>query len=196
MKKMIYASLVLLFTSAIFIACSKQENEDLNNVSSLTVEGIVAFNTKTKKTYTKEINDIVSTKKAKESFNNDYDIHSIKSSFTCDKQMPAFSNKKELKTFLLENRKKTNGFFEFYIDDELVYSVQIIKGEKINEKIISNAKLNGTIPEQDYPCTYAGIRACAVNGIHSQNWYEMTKCVLTGFECVAEWYLNCAIDNC
>lgn len=194
MRKMIFAFGALLITSAIFIACSKQENEDLNNKSSLKVEGIVAFNTKTKKSYVKETNDIVGEEKAKKSFNKDYDIHSIKSSFKCDEQMPSFATEKELKSYLLENRTKTNGLFEFYVDDELVYSVQIIKGEKFNEKIIATTKTRNLTAK--YPCSYAGVRACAVEGIHNQNWYQMTKCVLMGFECVAEWYLNCTIDNC
>jgi hypothetical protein len=135
MRKIIYASLVLLITSVMFFACSKQENEDLNNTTSLKVEGIVAFNTKTKKSYIKETNEIVSTEEAKKGFNKDYDIHSIKSSFKCDEKMPSFASEKELKSYLLNNRTKTSGIFEFYVDNELVYSVQIIKGEKINEKL-------------------------------------------------------------
>lgn len=191
---MLYASLALLITGAIFIACSKQENEDLNNTSSLKVEGIIAFNTKTKKTYVKEINDLVSTEIAKKSFNKDYDIHSIKASFKCDKQMPSFTNEKDLKSYLLENRTKTNGVFEFYIDDDLIYSVQIIKGEKFNEKIIENSTPKNLAAK--YPCSYAGVRACVHEGIHNQNWYEMTLCVLEGLGCVTEWYINCTIDNC
>jgi hypothetical protein len=196
MRKIIYAILVLLITSTLFFACSKLENEDLNNTSSFKVEGIVAFNTKTKKTYVKETNDLVSTEKAKEKFNKDYDIHLIKWSFICDKTMPAFANEKELKSYLLKNTKKTNGVFEFYIDNELVYSVKIIKGEKFNEKIIMGTKKTLNLTSKDYPCTYAGVRACAVEGIHNQNWFQMTQCVLEGVACVAEWYINCTIDNC
>jgi hypothetical protein len=195
MRKFIYATLAVLITSAIFIACSKQENEDLNSVSLLKVEGIVAFNIKTKKSYVQETNDIVSAEKAKKSFNEEYDIHSIKSSFKCDEQMPSFATEKELKSYLLKNRTKTNGVFEFYIDNELVYSVQIIKGEKFNEKITGTTKTRN-LAAKEYPCSYAGVRACAVEGIHNQNWFQMTQCVLEGFACVAEWYLNCTIDNC
>lgn len=194
MRKIIYASLVLLITSVMFFACSKQENEDLNNTTSLKVEGIVAFNTKTKKSYIKETDEIISTEEAKEGFNKDYDIHSIKSSFKCDEKMPSFASEKELKSYLLNNRTKTNGIFEFYVDNELVYSVQIIKGEKVNEKITETIKTRNLTAK--YPCSYAGVRACAIDGIHNQNWYQMTKCVLSGFECVAEWYLTCTIDNC
>jgi hypothetical protein len=195
MRKMFYAYLALLFTGVIFIACSKQENEDLNKISSLKVEGIVAFNAKTKMTFIKETNNTLSSEKAKENLNKDYVIHSVKSLFKCDKQMPSFETEKELKSYLLENRTKTNGIFEFYIDEELVYSVQIRKGEKINEKIIANtAKLN--LSAKEYPCSYAGVKACAVEGIHNQNWFQMTQCVLEGLACVAEWYINCTIDNC
>lgn len=195
MRKIIYATLVLLITSTIFFACSKQENEDLNNTSSLKVEGIVAFNTKTKKSYVKETNDLVGTEKAKESFNKDYDIHSIKSSFKCDEKMPSFASEKELKSYLLNNRTKTNGVFEFYVDNELVYSVQIIKGEKFNEKITGTTTTRN-LKTKEYPCTYAGVRACAVEGIHNQNWYQMALCIAEGFGCVADWYINCTIDNC
>lgn len=195
MKKMIYASLVLLFTSVIFMACAKQENDELSNTSSVKVEGIIAFNTNTKKSYVKETNDMVSVEKAKESFNEDYDIHSIMSSFKCDKNMPTFATEKELKSYLLKNKTKTNGVFEFFVDNELVYSVQIKNGEKWNEKIIeTTAKMNLTAKE--YPCSYAGIRACAIDGIHNQNWYQMAVCITEGFGCVAEWYLICTIDNC
>jgi len=195
MRKIIYATLVLLITSAIFFACSKQENEDLNNTSSLKVEGIVAFNTKTKKSYVKETNNQVSAEKAKESFNKEYDIHSIKASFKCDEKMPSFATEKELKSYLLKNKTKTNGVFEFFVDNELVYSVQIKNGEKLNEKIIeTTAKMNLTAKE--YPCSYAGVRACAIDGIHNQNWYEMALCIAEGFGCVADWYINCTINNC
>ena len=195
MKKIIYATLVLLITSTIFIACSKQENEDLNSTSTIIVEGIVAFNTTTKKSSVKETNDLVGAEKAKESFNKDFDIHSIKSSFKCDEKMPSFANEKELKSYLLKNRTKTNGVFEFYIDNELEYSVQIIKGEKFNEKI-TETKKTINLTAKKYPCSYTGVRACAFEGIHNQNWFQVTQCVLEEFACVAEWYLNCTIDNC
>lgn len=195
MRKIIYATLAVLMAGAIFIACSKQENEDLNSVSSIKVKGIVAFNTKTKKSYVQETNDIVNEEQTKKSFNEDYDIHSIKSSFTCDKQMPAFSTEKELKSYLLKNRTKTNGVFEFYIDNELAYSVQIINGEKFNEKIVDISKTKN-LKTAKYACSYAGIRACAIDGIHNQNWYEMVLCVGEGLGCVADWYINCTIDNC
>lgn len=92
MKKIIYFSIVLLITSSIFMACSKQENDDLNYTNSLEIEGIIAFNTKTKKTYVKEVYNIVSREKTKENFNKDYEIHTIKSSFKCDKKMPSFAS--------------------------------------------------------------------------------------------------------
>lgn len=196
MKKLepISLALICFISTILFVACSKQENEISSTTNSLKVEGIIAFNTKTKKTYLKEINNTIGIEKTKESFSKDYEIHLIKSSFKCNNDMPYFTTEKELKSYLIENNLKTNGVFELYIDNELVYSTQIKKGKKINEVFTETAKtLNLTAK---YPCSYAGIKACAIEGIHNQNWYQMALCISEGFGCVAEWYLNCTIDNC
>lgn len=151
-----------------------------SQVNSLTNKGIVSINLKTKEV--KEV--IVKTE------NQDIVYSTISLIFKCDKQMQSFSSEKELKDYISKNPLRTSGTLELYVDNEITYSVQIIDGVKTNEHTFNSST------EKKYPCTYQGIRQCAIDGIHDQNWFQMTTCVIEGFDCVVQFYINCTIDNC
>jgi hypothetical protein len=179
--KIIYVCFVLLVGSTLFIACSKQENENSGQISSIKVEGIVGYDSKTKKVFAKEINEKNDLSYARE--NDSVYYETVSYLFTCDSSMPTFSSQEELELYLVENPTITNGVFELIIDDVIVYRVQIINGEKHNEEILVS-----TEETSKYPCTYAGIRACAVDTIHGYNWWDMVGCISAGFGCVVNAY--------
>lgn len=175
----------------IFISCSTQENENVEKVNSFELKGTVAYNLKSKKISFSEGYDKENISLLRQ--NEEVYYQTVKYLFTCDRSMPTFYSQAELEDYLLNNSSKTNGIFELILDDEIAYRVQIINGEKFNEEIFATSE---GVSSKVYPCTYRGIKACAIDGIHNQNWFQMTQCVLEGFGCVAEWYLNCTIDNC
>jgi hypothetical protein len=117
--------------------------------------------------------------------------HSIKHIFTFDSQIQSFNSEDELKSYLLENPNKVNGKYEVFIDDEIAYSVQIINGEKLNAVIFESSTANKTAG-----CSFAEVKACAIERIHNQNWFDMTLCVIAGFDCVVEKYASCTVDLC
>ncbi|WP_394759356.1 hypothetical protein, partial [Flavobacterium sp.] len=137
--------------------------------------------------YVKELSQGIDDNQARLLGDNEY---LIKFSFTPNEKMPSFVSEELLKEYMLKYPMKANGLIELVIDNELVYSVQIINGAKFNE-IIKEASFN-----KAYPCTLTGIRTCAVDGIRNQNWFDMTNCVLEGIGCVANWYGSCIADNC
>lgn len=190
MKKTFYAVLILLISISILFSCSRQENENIEKVNSFELKGSVAYNLKTKKISVKEGYEKDESNLLRQ--NEEVYYQTVKYVFTCDKSMPTFYSQEELEDYLLNNSSKTNGIFELILDEEIAYRVQIINGEKFNEEIFNTSE--GT--QEKYTCSYRGIKQCAIDGIHNQNWFQMTQCVLEGFGCVAEWYLNCTIDNC
>lgn len=191
MKKTIYALLVLLTSIGIFISCSKQEDEDVNKVNTFELKGTVAYNLKTKKISVSEGIDTEIKNTARQ--NEEVYYQTVKYLFTCDKSMPTFYSQEELENYLLNNSSKTNGIFELIIDNEIAYKVQIINGEKFNEEIFNTSE---GIQNKAYPCTYKGIKQCAIDSIHAQNWYEMALCIGEGLGCVSHYYIVCMVDNC
>lgn len=107
--------------------------------------------------------------------------------------MPTFRTEEELKQFLIDKPKETNGIFEAYTDNELVYTVNVVNGDKSGGRVLLQPEQT---PSGDYPCTFKGIKKCAIDSIHAQNWYEMIICVGQGIGCVQHYYIVCTIDNC
>lgn len=118
--------------------------------------------------------------------------HSIKFKFTFDEKMGSFTSESELIRFLENNKADTYGKFELFVDNNLEYSVTIEKGIKVKEELFTD-EFNKSVPK---PCSFEGLRRCAANRIRDQNWFDMTVCVLEGFDCFAIHYASCFADNC
>jgi len=183
MKKFNVLTFITLITIIAITSCSETENIENNKINSIEAKGLINFDLKSKKVYVVENSDA----KSKSSVNQ----HSIKHLFTFDSQMKSFDSEDELKSYLSENPNKVYGEYEVFIDEELAYSVQIIKGEKFNEQIFESSIANKSIG-----CTFAQVKACAIDRIRSQNWYDMTLCIIEGLGCVAHYYATCAVDLC
>tara|TARA_R110002072_G_scaffold129809_3_gene268414 strand:- start:9059 stop:9571 length:513 start_codon:yes stop_codon:yes gene_type:complete len=167
----------------ITISSCVNDDTNVNQVKSFKTEGYIAINLKNK--------SVKIT--GKENLKNEEDIYyqKINHSFVSNEKMSFFNSEDDLKSFLLNNTQEVYGTYELIIDDEIVYRTQIEKGVKINEEISLSSDFNNT---ED--CNYQDIRKCAVDGIHNQNWYDMTLCVLEGFGCVTHWYATCTVDLC
>jgi len=181
LSKIIFATIL----SLMFFSCNKEENLTTDRISSIEITGQLAFNKKTKKAY---IVDNLSKLKS-----NDVTSHSIKHVFTFNEKSQTFSSGEELRLYLSENQSKVNGKYEIFIDNIKEYSVQIVNGKKVNQKILIN-KFNKSLKVNE--CSFKNVKACAIKKIHDQNWFDMTKCILAGFGCVAEKYATCTVDLC
>lgn len=181
MKKFNLLTIITFIIILATTSCSETENIDNNKINTIEAKGFITFDLKSKKVY--KTNDT----KSKSNENQ----HSIKHIFTFDSQIHSFNSEDELESYLSENSNKVYGEYEIFIDEELAYSVQIIKGEKFNEQIFESSIANKTTG-----CSFAAVKACAIDRIHSQNWYDMTLCVLEGFGCVTHYYATCTVDLC
>jgi hypothetical protein len=190
MIKKVYFYLVMLVAVGIFISCSEEENEFSENVKKFELVHTVGINLTSGQVF--GVDGIDESLFAAARTNDSVYYQKVQYIFTCDASMPRFSTQKELEQFLVEHPSETTGSFELIIDDKLAYRVKVTNGVKHHPEFFE------TEPTLDgkYPCTYKGIKACAIDGIHSQNWFQMTQCVIEGLGCVIEWYINCTIDNC
>lgn len=163
------------------IAAVLLSNLSYSQVNSTSIKGIISVDLKNK--LVKEVSEI--------SKNEDIVYSTVNLVFKCSDKMQTFSTEKELKEFISKEPTKVNGTVELFVDNELVFTTQIVDGEKTKEEVF-----NSLSTDKKYPCTYKGIRQCAIDGIHSQNWFEMATCIAEGFNCVVVFYINCTIDNC
>lgn len=150
-------------------------------ITSITNKGIISIDFKNK--LVKKVTKITESQ--------DIAYTNVSMTFTCDKQMQTFSSEKELIAFISKNPSKASGTFELFLDNSIAYRAQIVNGEKIKEEVF-----NETTNNKIYPCTLAGIRQCAVDRIHAQNWFDMWTCIAEGIDCVIVKYASCMVDNC
>lgn len=163
-----------------------------DNFNQVVKEGIIKVNKSTKGTSWFEIENIDELDiEQLDAENPEFEIHFMKYSITPTSEMPKFSSEEDFLYFIKDNINHVDVKLEYYLDGSLINQTDIEKGV-----IIKSEDFNNSSKGKKYPCTYLGIRECAINGIHSQNWFQMTQCVLEGVGCVIEWYVNCAIDNC
>ena len=125
-----------------------------------------------------------------ETNNPDYEFHTMKFVLYSTGDMQVFNNENDFINYVKDNSTSANVVMEFYLDGYKINDVVVTNGE-----FLSFSQLNSTPPVK-YPCTYQGIRKCVDEGIHSQNWFQMIKCISEGVGCVLDWYINCTIDNC
>lgn len=187
MKKSIGLFILL---GVLLFSCTSHEDDSYEDTKSYMVEGKVAYDTVKKKLLIKDTEK--DSKSLSSKIEDTLNYTKLKYSFVCDQSMPKFKTQKEFELFIVENPNKTNGVFDFYIDDELMYSVKIRNGQK--DKVLFLYSFTETAKQ--YPCTYPGIKACAIDRIHNQNWYDMALCIAEGLHCVIHNYASCAIDNC
>ena len=189
---MIYASLALLITSVIFIACSQQEIQNSEKRVSLKVEGMIMFDTKTHKITSQEFksdrekNNAMTLKNGKHE-----DFHILRTTFTAKNKSSITAKSKSSKIAVVP-LSVSDGFYEMYLDEDLIYSVEVANGIIITEDVPESA----AYLSRPYPCTFQGIKSCAIKRIHSQDWSDMYLCVASGFDCVVHYYATCAIDLC
>lgn len=164
-----------------FIATIMITSLSFGQVNSITNKGIISLDFKNKAV--KQV--------AKITENPDVAYENISITFTCDKQMQTFSSDKELMDFVYKNPSKTIGTFELFIDNSIAYRAQIVNGEKVKEEVFGDSLMS-----KKYPCTLSGIRQCAVDRIHAQNWIDMWTCIAEGIDCVIMKYASCMVDNC
>ena len=176
LNKFIKPSLSIILASLVlFQSC---EETDITNSHKLEAKGFVNFDLNSKRVSL--INDTKSNENQ----------HSINHVLTFDSQIHSFNSQEEYESFLLENLNELNGKYEVFIDNEIIYSVQIINGEKFDEIIYESSS------NRSLSCTFAEVRACAVERIHNQNVFDMTLCIIEGFGCVVNHYMSCATDLC
>ena len=184
MKKILlpfYLAVLILIGTISFMSCSK---EDEGNIRSISKKARIAVDNTNKKVRLLENTESITSRE---------EIHTIENDFYLDPEtMPAFNTEQNLATYVTKNVTTTDGHFELKIDEELLYSCDILNGQKINEKFYSSDSEYYKI----YPCSYKGIRACAVDTIHAYNWYDMWGCVSAGFACVVNAYGSCFASNC
>jgi hypothetical protein len=125
-----------------------------------------------------------------EDLGNQIERHHIKHIFYYFDSPISFINDDELKIYMINNQKKINGSLEIFIDNVLIYESQIENGIRKHE-----TKHLSTI-EKSEECTFEAVKACAIERIHNQNWFDMTLCILAGFDCVVEKYASCTVDLC
>ena len=172
MKKMKKFVLIIIATSLFGNFCSAQ-------VSVLSVKGVVAIDVKNKSV--KEVASVGN--------NSDVIYNNVNLTFMCGREMPKFQTTDELRDFLKNSPSKVNGIVELIIDDEMIFSIEIVNGVQKSPNISNLA--NGS-----YPCTYPGIKKCAIERIKALNWFDKTLCILEGFGCVVNNYASCMVDNC
>ena len=175
MKKLRKLFLLLLACLVLFQSC---DETDITTSHKLEAKGVVNFDLNSKQLSLTNINK------------SNENQHSINHILTFDSQIHSFNSQEEYESFLLENINELNGMYEVFIDNEIVYSVQIVNGEKI-DAIIYESSSNRSLS-----CTFAEVKACAVERIHNQNVWDMTFCILEGFGCVVDHYGSCAVDLC
>ena len=190
MKKQFIIAFAFIIT---LLSCSSDENQTKNEgISTLSIEKTLKINTET--------GNVNSSNKGSfktKSLTSSTDFYQeVKMNFICDPKMGTFQNEEELENFLINYPKKTNGICELYIDNQMVYKVEVIDGTKNGGIILLTPPRKDDENLGDYPCTYHGIKACAIDRIHAQNWYDMALCIAEGLGCVGHHYISCAVDNC
>lgn len=191
MKKFTHFLVVVGVFSLLSISCSKQDEEIKN-------QELISFETEHEFLIDLSTNEVFSVGSNDKDYlkSPNLEKHTLKFVFEPSATMPNFESEKELQSFLLNKMTETNGSFRFFLDNKLIYKGQVIDGKKTNAEGVTGLSTKNFSKYKEYPCSYAGVRQCAIDGIDNQNWYEMSICVIEGLGCVAEWYLNCTIDNC
>ena len=163
MKNILKVTFTVILTLALF-SCS--EEQGIPKINSIKTEGIVNFDLSSKRAIK------VMNFESKSTTNENQ--HSISHVFTGNSKMKSFDNEDELKKYLKESPDKTYGKYEIFIDNEIAYSVEIVKGEKFNEEIFESSSSNKTASSS---CTFAEVKACAIKRIHDKNWFDMALCI-------------------
>jgi predicted transposase YbfD/YdcC len=151
-KKIIYITVSLLIASAIFIACSKQEIQNSEKPASLKVEGMVIFDAKTKKISLQEFKSDAEKKYAIASrIGEKEDFHVLRSTFTSKNKTSIKSTSKSTsksEARLIVDPSAADGIYEMFLDEDLIYSVEVSNGIIITEIVPeSTAYLS-----RAYPC--------------------------------------------
>lgn len=148
-------------------------------VNSISNEGIISINFKTK-----EVKQVSVVGNESDTFYNKVNL-----TFKCDESMQSFKSQTELVDYISNNSSKVNGIIYYSVDEEIIFTADVIDGVLKNGEIINKVK-------DKYPCSYRGIRQCAIDTIHSYNWYDMWVCVAAGLGCVIDAYGSCFADHC
>lgn len=183
MKKLNYLKKIGLVILGLFviISCNDDEN-NLKNETILKKEGFVSINlknktVKTSSTFLKESSETITYK--------------VSHTFTSNDSSLDFDNVNDMINHINSNPNDANGTYKLYLDNELIYKADIINGIKQNV-IIFNPSINNKVN----PCSYEGIRLCAVERIDNMNWLDTWTCIADGLGCVLYQMASCAIDNC
>lgn len=187
-SKIKIVSLFLVFL--IHFSCSKEDNQISN--SNLSLKLVEQFIYNTDELYNSSENYQQKSSNFSKRDWSDPDFLTLKYVFTPDVSMPTFESEEDLKDFIVENHERTSGVFELYWDNELVYKCDVVDGQIFNRQTF----INEVSPGSNYPCTYRGIKQCAIDRIHNLNWFDKTRCILSGLGCVMENYASCAADYC
>lgn len=183
-KKLLSLSLFLfLSTFIVFVSCNDENELPSKTSTKISNKYAVSINNKTHKVSIKD--DNITAKDA------DTDTYIVENLITLDETMPSFNTEEELINYINNNPELLKGHYELIIDNVVVYSSDIKDGEESNVY-----KLPGGGALDNYPCSYEGIRKCAVDRIHNMNWLQKWQCIAEGLNCVLWEMANCAVDNC
>lgn len=127
---------------------------------------------------------------------NEYFYSEVTLIFFPDRKfMSAFSNTQQMINYIKNNPKLVYGLFQVHVDGGIACDFTVVAGfQTISRMYMSNSATNGG--DGKYPCTFPGIKKCAIDRIHALNWYDKFLCITAGLGCVQNMYISCTIDNC
>jgi hypothetical protein len=178
MKTTIYTFLCLLI-HLIFINCSHNDIElkDNSYIHESDKFNITAF--------IESSGGVIS----KNNTTEDVLIHSV---LATSFEIPNQLTDAQIEAFITENTTSINGELNYYMNDEVFLSYEIVNGEFQQQTVEKNRAEPG-----DYPCSYDGIQDCTQAAVDDWSTTTALICAFTGgLSCIAQEAAVCVTENC
>lgn len=192
MKKILFFVIAIL---SLIVSCSEEDTNFGNDTSQqefLIKTVKIPFDKDSGKVVTEPNLKIKSEPTEKEYFYSEITMYFRPN----EKLMPSFKSTEEANDFITNFPGKVYGEFDVFIDNELVASTTINKGIQTSSRMYLGQVSPNPSDTDAYPCTFKGIKKCAIDRIHALNWYDRFLCICAGIGCVQNMYISCTIDNC